>query len=439
MERIRNLPRAGAATGLLCLVATSAVTSACGGTDAQPHLRVATVSSRDIVVAASAAGVIEPVTTIEVKSKASGEIVEVLVDEGDQVRAGQLLVRVDPRIPLNAMVQAEADSSVARAELDNAEAQLERATALHVSQAITDLEYEAARLARATAYAALIRARRALEDAKIAYEDTEVRAPSAGVVLGRNVEIGSVIASASRDVGGGAVLLRMASLDTVVVRGLVDETDIGMIRPGTPVTITVAAYPNRGFGGRVQRIGAEAVVQQNVTMFPVLVRIENADRLLRPGMNAEVEIHVGELHGALAVPTTALRTARDAAAAAPALGLTADAIRQQLATHVATAWDTMPRRGSAGGRAAPAGVPSGRTDPTLFGGDYVVFRVRGGTPNAVPIRAGLTDFDYTAVLSGLEEGDSVVLLPTSGLLEEQRQRDERIRERVGSPLPQRTP
>jgi HlyD family secretion protein len=239
-------------------------------------------------------------------------------------------------------------------------------------------------------------------------------------------------------VGGGAVLLRMASLDTVLVRGWVDETDIGMIVPGTPVTITVAAYPNRPFAGRVLRIGAEAVVQQNVTMFPVLIRIPNQERLLRPGMNAEVEIHIGALRGTLAVPTAALRMRRDAAAAAPALGLDPDAVRRQLAIREDSA-PPAPGHTSAGGSTAPATVEGGRTDASLFGGDYVVFRVRGGTPVAVAIRAGLTDFDYTAVLAGLSEGDSVALLPTSGLVEEQQRREENARQRAGSPLPQRTP
>ncbi|MGH7530176.1 MAG: efflux RND transporter periplasmic adaptor subunit, partial [Gemmatimonadales bacterium] len=327
--------------------------AACGGTaeTRPPEVRLSPVTRRDIIVSASAAGVIEPVTLVEVKSKASGEIVEVLVDEGDEVRRNQLLVRVDPRIPTNAVVQAEADSVVARAELDNADAQLERADALHTTQAITDLEYEAAKLARATAYAALIRARRALEDAKIAYEDTEVRAPIDGVILGRPVEVGTVIASASRDVSGGAVLLRMASLDTVQIRALVDETDIGMIRAGMPVTTVVAAYPNRPFPGEVLRIGAEAVVEQNVTMFPVLALIANGGGLLRPGMNAEVEIHIGEEQDVLAIPYTALRTSDDVGPVAELLGLSPDSVRRQLAGST----PARSRRGTAsvGGGGAP--------------------------------------------------------------------------------------
>ena len=376
-----------------------------------PASRVVPVATRDIIVSATAAGVVEPVTTIEVKSKASGEIIAVHVEEGDQVRTGQLLVQVDPRIPANAVVQAEADSQVARAELDNAVAQLERAQSLLEARAITDLEFETAKLAHASANAALIRTRRALEDAKIAFEDTEVRAPSSGAILGRAVEVGSVIASASRDVGGGAVLLRMATLDTVQVRALVDETDIGQVRPGMPVSIRVAAFPNRPFTGTVERIGTEALVQQNVTMFPVLILIQNSERLLRPGMNAEVEVRVGAARGVLAVPNAALRTREEIAVAASALGLPPGAVEDVGRSPIDSAGE------------AP--------DPA---GEYLVFVLRNGGPQVAPVRAGLTDFDYTAILDGLRATDSVYLLPTAGLLEEQAQRRGWIQERVGGPL-----
>lgn len=406
-----------------CLAAALGVLVAGCSTPEEPHSlgRLVEVTSRDIVVSAVAAGVIEPITTVEVKSKASGEIIEVAVEEGDPVRQGDLLVRVDPRIPSNAVVQAEADSVVARAELDNAEAQLERSAALRESQAITELEFEQARLNRATAYAALVRARRALEDAKIAYEDTEVRAPSDGVILGRSVEVGSVIASASRDVGGGAVLLRMATLDTVQVRALVDETDIGMVEPGLPVTIQVAAFPNRAFRGEVLRVGAEAVVDQNVTMFPVLARIANQEHVLRPGMNAEVEVHIGEVRDAVAVPNAALRPFEDLPVALELLGLPEAA---------ASAFRT--RGGEPVSELGGDDVSEGEAGTAIR--RYVAFVVENGQPRPVAVRAGLTDFDYTAVLAGIEVGDSVLILPTSGLLEEQQEREQWVRERVGGPL-----
>lgn len=371
----------------------------CEQAESAEPLRTGTVEVRDVVIAASAAGTVAPVVTVDVKSQASGEITEVLVNEGDEVRRGQLLARVDQRIPANAVRQAEADSVVAQAGLENAESRLARAEQLFAQQAMTEEELEVARLARATANAELISTQRALEDARIASVQTEVRAPSNGIILSRAVEVGSVIASASRDVGGGAVLLRMASLDTVEVRALVDETDIGTIKPGLAVTLTVAAYPNRPFEGVVLRVGAEAVIEQNVTTFPVIVRIPNRQRLLKPGMNAEVEIRVSEVKQALAVPNQALRDPSEIATVADILGVPADSLEAQV-----------------------EGL-----DPRAL----VVFRVVDGAPQLTPVRTGLTDYDYTVVLEGLSEGDTVLILPTAGLLADQSRRQEWIQRRVG--------
>lgn len=452
MHRNR-LPAETTVSGLRrgALILTLVAVAACTKEPVEETLRVAVVAPRDIVVSASAAGAIEPITTVEVKSQASGEIIEVNVDEGDEVKRGQLLARVDARIPQNAVGQANADSVVAKAQLDNAEARLRRAEMLHSEQALTGEELEAARLDRATAYAASIRAERTLEDARTALEQTEVRAPSDGVILGRTVEVGSVIAAANRDVGGGAVLFRMATLDTVEVRALVDETDIGLIKAGLPVTITVAAYPNRPFRGDVLRIGAEGVLEQNVTVFPVVVRINNEERLLKPAMNAEVEIHIGQEHDVLAVPNTALRELREIGPAAEMLGLTEADVAAQIAElegvsmEGAMGGDTNRARsanddrngdgngargGQRGGRSDMAMRAARPNDPTA-GGEFVVFTMRNDTVRVVPVRTGFTDFDYSMVLSGLVAGDSVVILPTAGLLADQERRQEWINRRVG--------
>jgi len=157
-----------------------------------------------------------------------------------------------------------------------------------------------------------------------------VRAPLSGIVIAKNVEEGTVITSAT-GASAGSVLLQMADLDTVQVRSLVDETDIGRVGPGLPVTITVDAYPNRPFRGRVLKIEPQAEVSSNVTMFPVLIRIPNGDGLLRPGMNGEVTITIGRRRGVVAVPTNALRTMRDFMSAATVLELDPQVVRQQLA------------------------------------------------------------------------------------------------------------
>ena len=124
----------------------------------QQMYQLLTVETRDIIVAASAAGTVEPIRTVEVKSKASGEIFELHVETGDVVRAGQLLVRVDPRVPQAQLRQAQADLELAEAQLENAQAQLRRSEGLFETQSITEEEYDNTRLSVASANAQLVRA-----------------------------------------------------------------------------------------------------------------------------------------------------------------------------------------------------------------------------------------------------------------------------------------
>lgn len=304
---------------------------ACGKPQAAPMYEAVPVARRTLVVSASASGAIEPILTVDVKSKASGEIIGMNVQTGDDVKADQLLASIDPRIPRNNLAQAEANLAVAQAQLSNANAQLARSDTLFKAQAITQTEYDQAKLDHANANAAVIRARSDLENSRDRMTDTKLRAPLAGTIIAKNVELGTVISSPTTDVGGGTVLFRMANLDTVQVRTLVDETDIGKVQPGLLATITVDAYPNRPFEGAVLKIEPQASVQQNVTMFPVLVRIANPNHLLKPGMNTEVEIHVGRRDNVIAVPNAALRTQRDVASAAQVLGLDPNQVQQDLA------------------------------------------------------------------------------------------------------------
>jgi len=117
----------------------------------------------------------------------------------------------------------------------------------------------------------------------------------------------------------------------------VDETDIGKIAAGMPVTITVDAFPNRPFYGQVLKIEPLATTTQNVTMFTVLIRIPNPGLALKPGMNTEVDIHVGQRDSVLAVPNAALRTPQDVASAASVLGLDMQQVQEQLAAQRDTA------------------------------------------------------------------------------------------------------
>ncbi|MBI1722785.1 MAG: efflux RND transporter periplasmic adaptor subunit [Gemmatimonadetes bacterium] len=544
---------------LLGCAAGAALLAGCQKETPPPLYEAVPVVRRDIVVSAEAAGTIEPILVVDVKSKASGEIMELRAETGDIVRQGDLLVRVDPRDPQNALAQAEADLEVANAALANAEAQKRRADQMFAAQVLSEQEHESANLAYANARAQKVRAERAVQNARDQLDDTNVRAPITGTIIQKSVERGQVIASATREVSGGTVLLRMADLSEVQVRTLVDETDIGKVQPGLRATITVDAYPSRPFEGRVLKIEPQSVTQQNVTMFPVLIRIGNEQGLLRPGMNAEVEIHIGQRQNVLAIPNAALRTTRDVGSAAQVLGLDPREVERTLATADSEARGTQSVGGRAGGRAegqfggppggltaqalaqtpavsrsarpaprqgganpdttgqqrqggsggggmgAPSGgfqLPEGVTREQLteirrkresgealtpqesvasarmqalrrqrsgqtpapaeqsitprvragfagggqgqgerqrfgagnsfqFGGSYIVFVKRGGTPTPLRVRTGLTDLDYSEVTSGLTEQDTVLLLPSASLVQAQQEMRQRFQRMTG--------
>jgi HlyD family secretion protein len=439
--------------------------------------RAVPVEQRDIVVSAQAAGAIQPDTTVEVKSKASGEVLQINAETGQLVQRGALLVRIDPRNARNTLAQAQADLDVAEAKLANATSQKRRADELFQTQAITEEEHEQALLDYADAKAEVVRSKVSVDNARIQLEDTDVRAPVTGTIIEKDVERGNVIASATSNVSGGTTLLKMANLNLVQVRTLVDETDVGKVQPGQRATITVDAYPNRTFEGTVLKIEPQAQTEQNVTVFPVLVRIHNEEGLLRPGMNTEVEIHVGQREGVLAVPNAALRTPRDVSSAAQVLGLSPEAVQQQLAASTEQAAssaganppypgdgaspaadsgrgsrdstrrgfpdsarraafrDSVRARGGsfAGGAGGQRGFGAGRrtrgTDAS--GGRYIVFVKRNGAPTPVWIRTGLTDLDYSEVLRGLEQGDSVYILPSASLVQSQQDMRQRMNQITG--------
>ncbi|HET9949425.1 MAG TPA: efflux RND transporter periplasmic adaptor subunit, partial [Longimicrobiales bacterium] len=312
-------------SGLLAAAVLSLAACGGGGAESASLARLtATVTRGDLVLRAEATGTIEPVRRVEVKSKASGEILTLHVDVGDQVERGALLAEIDPRDVRNNYNQVQADLEVARARLEISQAQLERSEQLLAAEVITQQEHESARLDYTNAQAALIRAQTNFELAQLQLNDVSIRAPMDGTIIQKNVEEGAVIQSASQNVSGGTVLFVMADLAEMQVRTLVDETDMGMIQPGMEAAVTVEAFADRTFRGIIEIIEPQAVVEQNVTMFPVIVALDNSSRLLRPGMNAEVVIHVDEARDVLMAPNNAIVSVEDVGPAALALGLDLD-------------------------------------------------------------------------------------------------------------------
>ena len=354
------------------ITVTALVLAACSnpGQDEVYRVQTAVAALRDLTLTVEATGEVEPIQRVEVKSKAGGEILRLQVDTGEQVESGTLLAEVDPRDVVNAHDQGVADLDVAKARLEIAEAQLVRSEELMRSEVIAAQEFESSKLEYANAQANLVRAETNLELAELRLGDVRIRAPISGTVLERNVEEGMVIQSASGNVSGGTTLFVMANLDRVRVRTLVDETDMGQLATGMPATVSVEAFPDRTFRGVVEKVEPQAVVDQNVTMFPVIVLLDNHTGLLKPGMNAEVEVLVSERRGTLAVPNNAVVEPQQLAPAAEVLGLGPDEYQLDR-----TVWTQLVPRGQSarggldvvGGPArqdsiAPRGRPGGATD-----------------------------------------------------------------------------
>jgi HlyD family secretion protein len=306
---------------------------ACAKKQQAPTVQTALVTRRDIIVDAQANGVIEPITIIDVKSKASGVITKMPVETGTHVMPGDLLVQIDTRDVQNRYDQAKAALDAATAKLQVSSANKKRNEDMFKARVITPQEYEQVEVDYQNANSGVVSAKAALDLAKQSLEDATVKAPSEGTVITKNVAEGTVIASATGSVSGGTTMVQMADLGVVRIRSYFNETDIGNVHPGEPANVTVDAYPDRRFGGVVEKIEPQAVVQQNVTMFPVLVNLQNDAGLLRPGMNGTVSVLIDERDNVLALPNDAIKSPREAVATGVMLGLAADSVQKELAAQ----------------------------------------------------------------------------------------------------------
>ena len=309
----------------------------------------APVMRRDIIVDAQANGVVEPINVVEVKSKAGGLITRMPVETGTLVRPGDLIVQIDARDVTNQYDQAKADLDAAEAKLSVSQAQKQRSDDMFAQKVITAQEHETAALDLANANATVIRQRANLDLAKQRLEDATVTAPVVGTVIEKPVSLGMVIASATGSVSGGTTIIKMADLTKVRMRAQFNETDIGQIKSGQPAVVVVDAYPDRKFTGSVEKIEPQAVVQQGVTLFPVLVSLTNLDGALRPGMNGEVQVQIEMRANVLAVPNDAIKNVRDAVATAPMLGLNVDSVQAQLRAQGGRSGGMNGGRGGNGG------------------------------------------------------------------------------------------
>jgi len=356
------------------------------------------VSSKQLELSIEASGVIEAISSVEIKSKASGEILLLGAEVGDTVEKGSILGQIDQRTPKNILDQAKSDLEASKVRLDNAKSQYERGKELHENASISDKDFEDIQEGYAQAKSTLVRTEVTYENAKIALDDTIVRSPVQGTIISRPVEVGQVISSPTSAVGGGTVLMTMADLSKVRVRALVDEIDVGKVSIGQVVSIKVAAYRDKEFFGVVSKIEPQAKIEQNVTTFPVLIDIDNDENLLLLGMNTDVVIEVLNKEVSLSAPTMSLRTRKDIYTAASILNISKEKIDTFLIETI---------------------------EGENFN-KFIVIKDSKNGPQLTWVEIGASDLSNVEIVNGLDKEDSVFILPSKSLFDYQKRFKERV-------------
>lgn len=387
---------------IFTIAAISILVVSCGkpetSNEAATFYKKDNVSEKKLEVSIEASGIIEAIASVEIKSKASGEILYLGAEVGDTVEKGSMLGQIDQRTPKNILDQSESDLEASKVRLDNAKSQFERGAELHSKGSISDKDYEDIQENYAQAKSTVVRTEVSYENAKIALDDTVVRSPVAGTIISRPVEVGQVISSPTMAVGGGTILMTLADLSKVRVRALVDEIDVGKVSIGQVVSIKVAAYRDKEFFGTVSKVEPLAKVEQNVTTFPVLIDIDNDENLLLLGMNTDVVIEILNKDVSVTAPSMSLRTRKDIYSAASILNIPTESVDTFLLDRV---------KGENFNK-------------------FIVIKETNKGPELAWVEIGVSDLANVEIISGLSEGDTVFILPSKSLYDYQQRFKERV-------------
>lgn len=366
------------------------------------------VSRGNVEVVVNSTGTIKPVRSVTVGSFASGPIAEILVDFNSEVKKGDLLAKIDPRLMQASVDRDRATLATSRAELARVEALLqqaknneERARKLRAvnKDYLSDVEldqYQYARLAlvaqKALAEAQIKQAEASLKNSEANLAYTDIRSPVDGIVIDRKVDPGQTVAATFQT---PELFIVAPDLEKHMhVFATVDEADIGQIdkakERGQAVKFTVDAYPGELFEGKIHQVRKSGTTTQNVVTYPVVIETSNPEMKLKPNMTANISFQIELRENVLRIPSLALRFVP-----------LPSQVRPEDKHYVdATALDTEnTKRLSASDKAAAAKARKER----------LVWMQSPTGLRAVPVKLGLMDTNFAEVLSGdVKEGDLLV-------------------------------
>jgi HlyD family secretion protein len=334
-----------AAVVVVILIGAGVVLAKGSGTKIDPS-KLGKVEQGDLAKSVVATGKIEPITKVEIKSKASGIVKRLFVDAGQTVKAGQVLAELDKEQIQARVHELEAALQAAESNLKAAQADIERAKADAigpdvpllerayerakkmaaegvVSQAVLDdaqrafematnkremarAQLAVSRAKEAQAKAQVAQSRAQLDNAEEEFRNSTIVAPIDGIILSRDVEVGDAVSSILVLGSQATLIMTLGDTHEVFVKGKVDESDIGKVYLGQAARIKVESFKDKSFTGKVTKISPMGVEKDNVTTFEVRVSIENPGGELKAAMTANAEIILEEHKNVLYIPEGAL-------------------------------------------------------------------------------------------------------------------------------------
>jgi len=383
-----------------------------------PDYRLGKVERASVKSTVSATGILGAVRTVEVGTQVSGQIAALYVDYNSHVKKGQLIARIDPILQEAAVQDALAGLAKAQAVETQTQLDYDRSKKLHDQQIATDAEFNVAQSSYAQAKASLTSARINLERARQNLAYTNIYSPIDGVVVERAMDVGQTVAAS---LSAPKLFVIANDLSRMQILASVDESDIGKIEAGQPVSFTVQSFPDRTFTGSVEQVRLNSTTLNNVVSYTAVVSVSNEDGKLLPGMTASVKLQTASADNVLTVPSTALRFT-------PPEGVKVNTPVRTARTGDSTAASNTAS--NAAPSAAPAAGANGGGFPGGPGGSNAPRRPRptGNQPGSMArvwtvdtegtltphfVKLGISDGQKTQITSrDLKEGESIVISAT---------------------------
>lgn len=290
--------------------------SGAGPKEIDPSL-ITVVKRGDLPIEVMETGKVEPREKVEIKSKVAGQVSKVYVDAGDKVKKGQVLLQLDPIDYERQVAKSEADVAAAKNALEFSELSLERRQKGLESRGVAQIDVD-------TAVADVKAKKVALQQAEVAYNAasdqlryTRITSPMDGTITERGIQPGEVVTPGVQATFEGRSLLTVSDLSTLIVKADLNQIDVAKVKMGQKVTVTFDALPDHTYEATITKIAPASVAPKSssgstssatsaVEVFPVEATLTKADTLIKPGMTADVRIHIEKKEHVLALPIEAV-------------------------------------------------------------------------------------------------------------------------------------